>query len=48
MVIHEFMHWMGIVGPDSRNYSNQEYTLPNGTRVRGSIAVSEEVRKQCF
>ena len=48
MVIHEFMHWMGIIGPDSGNYSNREYTLPNGTRVRGSIQVSEEVRKKCF
>lgn len=45
ILTHEFMHWMGIVGQDT---ANQTWTLPNGSRVQGSLAISEEVKKQCF
>lgn len=48
VVIHEFMHWMGIVGPDGGDFSNQRYTLPNGDVVTGSIGISQEVRNKCF
>ena len=44
-IIHEFMHWEGIVGPDN---NNQQYTLPNGDKVKGSDGISAEVRKKCF
>ena len=45
MIIHEFMHYMGIVGPDREG---QEYRLPNGQRVRGSSGISEAVKENCF
>jgi RHS repeat-associated protein len=45
VVIHEFMHWMGIVGDDDKN---QVYTLPNGDQVKGSMGISAEVKKDCF
>ncbi len=44
-IIHEFMHWMGIVGPDD---ANQSYTLPNGDKVTGTDGISAEIRKKCF
>ncbi len=45
MVIHEFMHYRGIVGPDD---TNQTYTLPNGKTVRGSGGISAAIRENCF
>ena len=46
MVIHEFMHWMGIVGPDKAG--TEQYNLPNGQTVIGSNGVSQAVRDNCF
>jgi len=45
IIIHEFMHYMGIVGPDN---ANQTYTLPDGEVVTGSQGISNAVRKDCF
>lgn len=45
VVIHEFMHLMRIVGPDSEG---QRYTLPNGRVVAGSQGISEAIRDTCF
>ena len=45
IIIHEFMHYMGIVGPDN---DNQTYTLPDGEVVKGSQGISNAVRKDCF
>jgi len=45
VLIHEFMHYMGIVGPDR---DPLEYTLPNGQRVKGSSGISKIVREKCF
>lgn len=45
IIIHEFMHYMGIVGPDD---NNQTYTLPNGDKVTGSAGISAEIKKDCF
>jgi hypothetical protein len=45
MIIHEFMHHMGIVGPDNEG---QEYVLPNGQQVRGPTGISQAIRENCF
>jgi hypothetical protein len=45
MVIHEFMHFMNIVGADD---DGQQYVLPNGDKVSGSQGISQEIRKKCF
>jgi len=47
MIIHEFMHWMGIYTKDAiENPPSVE--LPNGQTVTGSYQISEAVRKNCF
>src|SRR5258708_824292 len=33
IVIHEFMHQLGLIGPDN---ASQSYTLANGQKVTGS------------
>jgi len=45
VIIHEFLHWEGIAGADSKG---QKYTLPNGNKVKGSQGISKEVLKKCF
>ena len=45
IVIHELLHFMGIVGDDN---ADQQITLPNGAVVSGSTGVSNEVRKDCL
>ena len=45
MVIHELMHVMGLIGPDSRG---QVYTLANGQQVIGSGGISMAIREHCF
>jgi hypothetical protein len=45
IIIHELLHYFGIVGPDT---GNQSYTLPDGEVVTGSQGVSNAVRKDCF
>jgi RHS repeat-associated protein len=45
MILHEFMHYEGVVGPDRKN---QSYTLPNGDVVTGSRGITDEVFKKCF
>ena len=47
VIIHEFLHYMGVVGPDA-GQAIPSYTLPNGRVVRGSEQVSEAVRDACF
>jgi hypothetical protein len=46
VLIHEFMHYMGIVGPDRDE--NSRHALPNGRTVSGSTGVSQAVRDSCF
>ena len=45
IVIHEFMHYIGLIGPDN---ANQTYTLANGTTVHGSMGLSQAIRDNCF
>jgi RHS repeat-associated protein len=45
MMLHEFMHYEGIAGPDTQN---QRYTLPNGDTVTGSRGITDEVFQKCF
>jgi hypothetical protein len=45
MIIHEMLHWLGLVGADNKQ---QQITLPNGQTVTGSDGVSDAVRKACF
>lgn len=45
MIIHEFMHKMGLVGPDDAGHT---YTLANGRRVSGSQEISKAIRDNCF
>jgi RHS repeat-associated protein len=45
MVIHELMHFMGVVGPDN---AGQQIQLPNGRVVTGSAGVSQAIRDDCF
>lgn len=45
IVIHEFMHYIGMIGPDN---ANQTYTLANGTTVHGSMGLSQAIRDNCF
>src|SRR5579884_1741359 len=33
VILHEFLHWTGIAGPDNRD---QKITFPNGQTARGS------------
>lgn len=46
MIIHEFMHYMGIVGPDASG--TEQYILPNGMIVTGSLGISQAIRDNCF
>ena len=45
-MIHEFLHYMGVAGPDRD--PNSRHTLPNGQTVSGSTGVSQAVRDNCF
>jgi RHS repeat-associated protein len=45
VIIHEFLHWDDIAGPDA---SGQKYTLPNGDKVKGSAGISKEIKTKCF
>ena len=45
IMIHEFLHFKGIVGSDT---NNQTYTLPNGQTVTGTAGISQAVRDACF
>jgi hypothetical protein len=44
-VIHEFMHWMRIVGLDA---NDQQYTLPNATTVTGTAGIYDEIKRKCL
>jgi hypothetical protein len=46
VLIHEFMHFMGVVGPDRD--PNSRHSLPNGHTVNGSMGISHAVRDSCF
>jgi hypothetical protein len=50
VIIHEFMHQLGIVGQDTpgSNGITPTYTLPSGDTVTGSAAISAEVVKNCL
>ncbi len=48
VIIHEFVHYMGIVGPDGGPAKDVTWTLPNGDKVTGSDQLSKEIRKKCF
>jgi hypothetical protein len=43
VMIHEFLHWMGIVGDDIKSA-----TLPNGDTVTGEKQINQEVVSKCF
>jgi hypothetical protein len=45
IILHEFLHYEGIAGPDN---NNQSYTLPNGDVVQGSQGITNEVFAKCF
>ncbi len=46
VLVHEFLHFMGIVGEDSER---QIYTLPNGQVTGpGSAGISDTVKRNCF
>jgi len=45
VIIHEFLQWEGIAGPDA---SGQKYNLPNGDTAKGSGGISKEIKKDCF
>ncbi len=44
MLIHEFIHYLGMVGPDS---AGEKYTSANGDTVTGSNGISQEIAKHC-
>jgi hypothetical protein len=45
MIIHEFLHFEGVIGDDN---GGQQYTFPNGDTVQGSDGISKEVVKKCL
>ena len=45
VLLHEFLHYRGIVSPDK---SGKPYTFPNGDKAKGSMGISQEVKKKCF
>ena len=46
ILMHELLHFMGVVGPDNQGQSI--YNLPNGETVTGSTGVTQAVRTHCF
>jgi len=51
IVIHELLHYLGIVGRDGKPKPGESlptWQLPNGQKVTGSAAVSKAVRDNCF
>ena len=45
IVIHEFMNYLGLIGPDN---NKQAYTLANGKIIHGSQELSQAIRYACF
>jgi hypothetical protein len=45
ILIHEFMHYLGLVGDDN---AGQQYTFANGDTVTGSNGISQEIRTHCL
>jgi RHS repeat-associated protein len=45
ILIHEFLHYEGVVGPDKHA---EKYRFPDGTTAIGSDGISAEIRKHSF